>query len=85
MLYIFMFHENISVGLRVIKQMRFPISKYSKGQNSIKKVDGIMVLVLCTSSDHALYLFSFMKISQRVSQILSRHNFQYSNFQTTDQ
>ena len=34
------------------------ISKFSKGHFFCKKnVDGVMVLVLCTLSDHAFYLF----------------------------
>ena len=33
------------------------ISKFSKGRNSVKYVGGDMVLILCTSSDHALYLY----------------------------
>ena len=36
-----------------------------------------MVLVLCISSDHILYFEqSFMKISKRVSEVLSGHDFQ---------
>ena len=51
----------------------FPIFKFSKGNNSVKKINGVMilvlciickknagrgmVLVLCISSDHALYLY----------------------------
>ena len=31
--------------------------KFTKGHNSIKTADGVMVLNLCTSSDDALYLF----------------------------
>ena len=31
-------------------------SKFTKGQNSVKTVDGVMVLNLCTSTDDALYL-----------------------------
>ena len=31
--------------------------KFSKGHNSIKNVDGVKVLILCTSSDAALYLY----------------------------
>ena len=33
------------------------IGKISKGQNSIRKVGGVMVLFLCTSSDGGLYLY----------------------------
>ena len=38
------------------------IGKISKGHNSIKNVAGVTVLYLCTSSDDAIYLYSFMKI-----------------------
>ena len=31
--------------------------KFSKGHNAIKHVDGVTVLVLCTSSDGGLYLY----------------------------
>ena len=34
--------------------------KFSKGNNSIKHVDGVMVLVFCTSPDGALYLYQVM-------------------------
>ena len=37
------------------------IGKISKGQNSVKNVDGVTVLVLCTSSDDGLYLYKFHK------------------------
>ena len=33
------------------------ILKFSKGHNSIKHVDGVMVLVLCTSSDDTIYMY----------------------------
>ena len=40
-----------------------------------------MVLVLCTSPDTAfIFLPSSMKISQRVSKLLSRHDFQGKYF-----
>ena len=32
-------------------------SQFTKGHNSIKTVDGVMVLNLCTSSDDDLYLY----------------------------
>ena len=32
------------------------IGKISKGHNSLKNEDGVMVLFLCTSSDGGLYL-----------------------------
>ena len=33
------------------------IGKISKGHNSVKKVDGVTVFVLCTSSDDGSYLY----------------------------
>ena len=33
------------------------ILKITTGHNSVKKIGGVMVLVLCISSDNALYLF----------------------------
>ena len=37
------------------------ILKFIKGQNSVKKtVDGVMVLVLCTLSDDALYVYQVL-------------------------
>ena len=38
------------------------MGKISKGHISVKNVGGVMVRVLCTSSDDGLYLYSFMKI-----------------------
>ena len=35
----------------------FQYSKFPKGHNSVKNVGRSMVLVLCTSSNHALYLY----------------------------
>ena len=35
------------------------IGKISKGRNSIKNVNGVMVLFLWTSSDGGLYLYKF--------------------------
>ena len=40
-------------------QTRFPIFKFSKGNNSVKDVGGVMVLVLCLLSDDALYCVKF--------------------------
>ena len=31
--------------------------QFTKGHNSIKTVDGVMVLNLCTTSENALYLY----------------------------
>ena len=32
----------------------------SMGHNSVKNVCGVMILVLCTSSDFALYLYQYL-------------------------
>ena len=50
------FHKKILEGIKVIERTQF--SKISKGHNSIKNVNGIMVLFLCTSSDDSLYLYT---------------------------
>ena len=58
MLYIcIQFHENISKGFRVIEGLVFPYSGFSKGHNSVKNIQSVMVLVLCISSNDALYLY----------------------------
>ena len=51
------FHENISEGFRVIEGLILPFSGFSKGHNSVKNAGRVMVLLLCISSDHALYLY----------------------------
>ena len=43
------------------------IGKLSKGHNSFKNVDGVMILFLCTSSDDDLYLYMY-KVSLKYSQ-----------------
>ena len=50
-------HENISKGFRVMEELDFQYSKFSKGHNSVKNVGSSMVLALCISSNHALYLY----------------------------
>ena len=45
------FHENISKGFKVIEPTQFPRGIIQQN------VSGVMVLVLCTSSDDALYLY----------------------------
>ena len=59
------FHENIKKGFRVIERTRFLIIKFSKGNKSVKNIDGVMLLVLCLLS--TLLYICFMKISQSVS------------------
>ena len=58
MLYICLkFYESIPKDFRVIERTRFPISKFSTGNNSVNNVSGVIALALCTLSDHALYLY----------------------------
>ena len=49
------------------------IPKFTKGHNSIKNVGRVMIFNLCTSSDGTLYLYQHMRISQTVSELLSRY------------
>ena len=52
------FQENISKDFKVIKGTHTEITK---GHNSIKYVDGVTVLVLCTSPDNALYFSQVLR------------------------
>ena len=47
----------ISEGYSATEGLLFPYSGFSKGHDSVKNAGRIMVLVLCISSDHALYLY----------------------------
>ena len=47
--------------------------KTTKGCNAVPNEGQVIVLNLCTSSDHALYLYHFGKISQNVSELLRGH------------
>ena len=51
------FHENILDGIKVIERTQFSNEKISKVHNSVKNVDGVTVLFLCTLSDGSLYLY----------------------------
>ena len=44
------------------------------GHNSIKTVNGVMVLNLCTSSDDALYLY---QVSRKGFRVIERMQFVY--------
>ena len=58
MLYICIkFHENIPKGFRVIEGLIFPFSGFSNGHNPVNNAVRFMVLILCISSNHALYLY----------------------------
>ena len=65
--------ECISKGLQVKdSNSRVDARVFTKGQKSLKALDGAMVLILCTLSDDAFYLYQVAKLSQRFSQLLSR-------------
>ena len=51
------FHKNILDGIKVIEWTRFFIHKISEEHNSVKNVDGVSILFLCTSSDGGLFLY----------------------------
>ena len=58
MLYISMkFHENILNGFQVFERTRNDHWQISKGNNSKNVFTRVMVLVVCTSSDNALYFY----------------------------
>ena len=42
---------------KVLSGLIFPLSGFLKGHNFVKNAGRVMVLVLCISSDHALYLY----------------------------
>ena len=50
------------------------ILKFTMEHNSMNNVGRVKVLDLSSSSNNALYLY-------QVRELLSRHDFQYSNFQ----
>ena len=59
--------------MTVTEQRRFPIFIISKGNNSVKHVGGVLILVFCTSSDDALYLYKSRKENpQKLTQLSSR-------------
>ena len=60
------YHENILDSMEVIERCplyyfhtveNIFIAKTSKGHNSVKDVDGVTVLFLCTWSDDGLYFY----------------------------
>ena len=51
------FHENILDGIEKYRADMIFIRKISRGHNSIKNVGGMLVLVICTSSDDSVYLY----------------------------
>ena len=57
MLYITMFHDNILNGIQVMERTQNYNSLISKGNNTKNVQTRVMVLVVCTSSDDALYFY----------------------------
>ena len=58
MLYISMkFRENILNGFQAIERTQNGHCQISKGNNSKNELRRVMVLVVCTSSDDALYFY----------------------------
>ena len=49
--------------------------KFTKGHDFVNNVGGATVLTFCMSSNHVFVKPSFVKISQRVSELLSGHDF----------
>ena len=52
-----MFRKNILDSIKGIERTRFAKGKISKRHNFTKNVGGVAVLVLCTLSGDALYLY----------------------------
>ena len=55
------FHENIVYGFKVMEEGTISILNITKGYNSEKIVNGIIVLNLCISSNDALYLYQNLR------------------------
>ena len=51
------FHENILDSIKVIERTQFSQEKFLRAIIPYKKLGGVSVLVLCTSSDDGLYLY----------------------------
>ena len=51
------FHEHILDCIKLYRADTIFIGKISMGYNSVKNLDGVSVLVLCTLSDDDLYLY----------------------------
>ena len=56
-LYLYKVSRKYLKGFRFIEGLHFQYLKFSKGHNSVHNLCRVMVLVLCTSSDRALYLY----------------------------
>ena len=51
------FNENILDSIKIIEWTQFSFENFSKEHNSVKNVDEVTVLILCTSADSGLYLY----------------------------
>ena len=54
------FHEIILNSIEVIERTRFLYRKLQRGIIPQKKVGGVTVVYLCTSSGHALYFYQVL-------------------------
>ena len=52
--------EATRIPLNVMPGKDHVTIKFTKGHNSVKSIDGVKVLVLCTSSDNAFYLYQVL-------------------------
>ena len=55
------FHENIVYGFKAMEEGMISILNITKGYNSEKIVNGIIVLNICISSNDALYLYQNLR------------------------
>ena len=53
------------------------ILKFTKGHNSVITVGGVMLIVLCTFSDDALYLYQFSRKYLNDFRVIERARFAY--------
>ena len=74
------FHENISKGFRVTELTQFLISKFSKRHRSVENIGEVMILVLNTFSDHAIYLYKASSNISKSFRVMEGLEFQYSKF-----
>ena len=52
-------------------------SQFTKEDNSVKTVDGVMILNLCTSSDNALFCTNFQKNISKGFRVMDWTRFVY--------
>ena len=65
----------------MIDELVFQYSKFSKGHKSAKNIGrNIVLFTLHIVRSCFIFVQSFMKISKRISELLSGHYFQYSDF-----